>query len=231
MAPEQLYGAQTPATDLYALGATVLHAATGKAPDEQPRDGLAIDVDAAAPFLSPSLRALLLRLLSPDPKGRPLDAAALLRELQGMGNVRSATTNAKAKAKDDDVVVEAVWREDEAERALSTGRGALGLIAALVALLGTIGIGRVVLPVVLTVIGLFVSDAERRRLAAVRDVVVRGARDAQEKLERVAVDRAAELERDVERNRTHADEARRKTSKKAAKTAARLHRRDGFWRL
>jgi hypothetical protein len=246
MAPEQLYGAQTPATDLYALGATVLHAATGKAPDEQPRDGLAIDVDAAAPFLSPPLRALLRRLLSPDPKGRPLDAAALLRELQGMGNVRSSSTKARttsttttttAKANDDDDVVDAVWQQDEASTALSTGRGALGLLAALVALLATVGLGRVVLPFVLTAIGLFVSDAERRRLAAVRDVVVRRARHAQKQIERVATDRAAALERDVERNtrreteRRRDDDAGRRSSKKAEKKAARRQRRDGFWRL
>lgn len=230
MAPEQLYGAQTPATDLYALGATVLHAATGRAPDEQPRDGLAVDVDAAAPFLSPPLRALLARLLSPDPKGRPADAAHLLRELQGLGQQRASSSGAgtqgKGAAED---VVDAVWREDEAQTALAPARGAVGLLAALVALLATVGVGRVLLPALITVVGLFVSDAERRRLRAVHDVVSRRTRVATKQLSRIAADRAGELERDVQRRRERGqpeDGARER--KKGRRREAR---REDFWRF
>jgi len=226
MAPEQLYGAQTPATDLYALGATLLYAATGKAPDEHPRQGLAVDVDAAAPFLSLPLRALLARLLSPDPQGRPKDAAALLRELQGLGARRTSSTTPSAtgttNAGDDDVV-DAVWREDEAQTALAPGRGAVGLLAALVALLATVGVGRVLLPALITVVGLFVSDAERRRLRAVRDVVARRTRVAAQQLSRAAADRAVDLEHDVRRRRRQEEKAARRQEKKAA-------RRQGFWR-
>jgi hypothetical protein len=180
MAPEQLYGAQTPATDLYALGATLLYAATGKPPDEQPRRGLAVDVDAAVPFLSPPLRVLLSRLLSPDPQGRPADAAALLRELQGLGKQRSATKqpSSSAAAAPHDEIVDAVWREDDALTALTRGRGALGLVLAWVALLATGGVGRLLLPVVLLVAGLFLSRDERRRLRSVRDVARRQLRGA-----------------------------------------------------
>ncbi len=239
MAPEQLYGAQTPATDLYALGATLLHAATGKAPDEQPRNGLAIDVDAAAPFLSPPLRALLARLLAPDPGGRPADAAALLRELQGIGSRRpppsgspsSSTSSSSASERE---VIDAVWRDDEARTALAPGRGAIGLVAALVALLATVGIGRVLLPLVITIVGLFVSDAERRRLDAVRDVVSRRTRDATRQLSRVAAERAVDVEHDLRRSarREDSDEHHSKGSKKAKKSKKqkRADRLERFWR-
>jgi hypothetical protein len=235
MAPEQLYGAQTPATDLYALGATVLHAATGKAPDEQPRDGLAIDVDAAAPFLSPPLRTLLARLLSPDPKSRPVDAAALLRELQGIGTQRTSTTatttaaTTSAKAREADEVVDAVWLDDEVRKAVSTTGDVLGFVASLVALLEVGGIGRFLVPLILTLVDVFVSDAKRRRFDVVREIVARRARTAQRQLKSTAAapddDAARDTRRRVERQR--ADDARRKTARKAE----RLHRRDGFWRL
>ncbi len=71
MAPEQLYGGATPATDVYALGATILCLATGAPPDEQPRKGLALDVDKACPGLSAPLRTVMREMLSPEPDQRP----------------------------------------------------------------------------------------------------------------------------------------------------------------
>lgn len=85
MAPEQLYGAQSAATDLYALGATAVALATGKQPEELPRRGLGIDVDAAVPSLPPQLRTVLASMLEPDPQRRAQDAAAVLAALTGTG--------------------------------------------------------------------------------------------------------------------------------------------------
>ena len=68
MAPEQLHGDAGPGVDLYALGATITALATGKAADDLPHAGLAIDLDQLR--LPESLRPLLRGLLQPDPRER-----------------------------------------------------------------------------------------------------------------------------------------------------------------
>lgn len=78
MAPEQLHGEATPATDLYGLGATLAALAAGTEADKLPRQGLTVDLSAV---MSPSpLRDLLQRMLEPDPRARPPSATAV-REL------------------------------------------------------------------------------------------------------------------------------------------------------
>ena len=81
MAPEQLYGAQAPATDIYALGATAIALATEAQPEELPRRGLGIDVDSAVPRLSAELRKTLCEMLEPDPAKRAGDADDLLARI------------------------------------------------------------------------------------------------------------------------------------------------------
>jgi hypothetical protein len=237
MAPEQLYGAQTSATDLYALGATLLHLATGKAPEEQPRRGLAIDVDAAAPTLSPPLRALLGRMLSPDPQGRPADAAALLRELHGLSN---APPPPRPVVIDDRAVVQAVWREDETRRALELTGGVFGVLAAVVGVLAAVGVGRLLLPVLLTVLSVFLDGEQRRQLRSVRDVVVRRSTVVQRRFERVGVDSAGTLERvaaeqrDALEGRKHRrgrKQRRQELASAALDDERAVPRHEGFWRL
>jgi len=82
MAPEQLYGAIGPATDIYALGATAISLATGREPEDLPRRGLAIDVDAAWPEGPTHMRRSLAEMVEPDPAKRPNDARALLSTVQ-----------------------------------------------------------------------------------------------------------------------------------------------------
>lgn len=68
MAPEQLHGQATPATDLYSLGATMAALWAGREADQLTRDGLAIDLEALAP---PAwLHAVLAGMLEPDPRKR-----------------------------------------------------------------------------------------------------------------------------------------------------------------
>ncbi len=193
MAPEQLYGAQTPATDLYALGATVLTLATNLSPEEQPRNGLAVDVDEAAPFLSPALRRLLTTMLSPDPKERPRDAAALLVELKRIAASPSVT--APRVRPDLGAKVDAFWHDDEhVEDAVKAAQGGLGILAAVLGTFATIGLGRIVLPFLLTVIGMFVSPAGRRKLHLLRDVVERRAQQLQTEMKKAGLQSAQRLE-------------------------------------
>ena len=81
MAPEQLHGQVTPATDLYALGATIVALAGGIEPEDVPRKGLRMDLAKHLPALDPALRAVLVEMTDPDPDKRPQrarDVVALL---------------------------------------------------------------------------------------------------------------------------------------------------------
>ncbi|HMG57080.1 MAG TPA: serine/threonine-protein kinase [Kofleriaceae bacterium] len=81
MAPEQLHGQVTPATDIYALGATIVALAGGIEPEDVPRKGLRMDLDRHLPSLDPGFRAALAAMTDPDPDRRPQrarDVVALL---------------------------------------------------------------------------------------------------------------------------------------------------------
>jgi serine/threonine protein kinase len=71
MAPEQLHGQAVPATDLYALGATIVALAGGVEPEDVPRKGLRMDLDKHLPQLEPGFRAALTAMTEPDPTERP----------------------------------------------------------------------------------------------------------------------------------------------------------------
>jgi serine/threonine protein kinase len=81
MAPEQLHGQVTAATDIYALGATIVAIAGGIEPENVPRKGLRMDLDRHLPSLDAGLRAALTAMTDPDPDKRPQrarDVVALL---------------------------------------------------------------------------------------------------------------------------------------------------------
>ncbi len=82
MAPEQLHGQATPATDLYALGATLVALAGGVEPENVPRRGLRMDLNSHLKSSDPVLVDLLCKLTEPDPDDRPQSAAAVLEELK-----------------------------------------------------------------------------------------------------------------------------------------------------
>jgi serine/threonine protein kinase len=86
MAPEQLHGQATPATDIYALGATIVALAGGIEPEDVPRKGLRMDLDRHLPSIDPGLRAALTAMTDPDPDKRPQrarDVVALLAKPPG----------------------------------------------------------------------------------------------------------------------------------------------------
>jgi serine/threonine protein kinase len=71
MAPEQLHGQSVPATDIYALGATMVALAGGIEPEDVPRKGLKMDLERHLPSLDPAFRGALIAMTDPDPDHRP----------------------------------------------------------------------------------------------------------------------------------------------------------------
>src|SRR2546428_6438404 len=76
MPTEQLGGTVDATSDLYALGATLLHAATGKAPSEMLSSDFSLTVAAGVP-----LRDLIAWLVQPRRERRPRSAEAALHAL------------------------------------------------------------------------------------------------------------------------------------------------------
>jgi len=79
---EQYMGQATPASDLYALGATLLHVLTGRAPSEFMTDEGRIEVPAPLPG-GERLRAVVTRLLRPSPVERFQSAREVRHALLG----------------------------------------------------------------------------------------------------------------------------------------------------
>lgn len=79
MAPEQLGGAASERSDLYAAGATLLHLVTGKAPTTILRAGKRVDLTRAG--VPGRLHRLLATLLAEEPEKRPRSANEALRLL------------------------------------------------------------------------------------------------------------------------------------------------------
>jgi serine/threonine protein kinase len=81
MAPEQLHGQAVPATDLYALGATIVALAGGVEPEDVERKGLKMNLVKHLPGMDPVLRDVLIEMTDPEPDKRPQrarDVVALL---------------------------------------------------------------------------------------------------------------------------------------------------------
>lgn len=106
MAPEQLHGQASPATDVYGLGVTLATLATGVDAEQLPRRGLRIDLDAV--MEAGPLRGLLARMTAPDPDER----------LASVADVRAAMERRSAPP--------SVMRALEAGR--NPPRGLLGLV-------------------------------------------------------------------------------------------------------
>lgn len=73
MAPEQLHGEATTASDLYGLGMTLIHMLTGTPPEKLPKRRLKPDF-ASKVKLSPSFQKLIDALIEPIPEDRPQNA-------------------------------------------------------------------------------------------------------------------------------------------------------------
>ncbi|MBT9544255.1 MAG: serine/threonine protein kinase [Candidatus Sericytochromatia bacterium] len=89
MPPEQFSGKTLPASDLYALGATLLHLLTGKDPAELPRKGMKIQFPPELQ-LDKSLKNWLDQLLAPEVENRYQTATQALDALE-QGNDLSSS--------------------------------------------------------------------------------------------------------------------------------------------
>jgi serine/threonine protein kinase len=88
---EQLMGLASPASDLYALGATFLHLVTGRAPPEFMGSAGGIEVPESLPGGEP-LRGVLARMLAPSPAMRFQSAREARGALLGGGRAAVIVT-------------------------------------------------------------------------------------------------------------------------------------------
>jgi hypothetical protein len=240
MAPEQLYGAQTPATDMYSLGATLLALATGQEPEGLPRAGLAFDVDQAAPHLSEPLRRLIGHLCAPEPKARPADARALKRELQSIAEARSRPRAAPSWSTSGSGPAERTaehqsTRLTHGDDAMETFVGVVSVLIGFLGVAGAVVIGQVLLPLLLTILASFSAPEQRARLEALRERVKDAAGAAKKGFAESAQSGARTLEVLSERSRQRHHEHRRfleegreqaRRLKRELKAARRQRRKD-----
>jgi serine/threonine protein kinase len=207
MAPEQLYGAQTPATDMYSLGATLLMLATGTEPEDLPRDGLSLDVDKAAPHLSERMRALLKKLTSPDPKQRPQDAQHLLGDLKAIAQDRQPDAWPDPNLGGFDKAA------DSLNDAPNLFVGIVALVFGVLGVAGAVVVGQIILPLILTIMASMASSPQQRaNLNHTKARVREAARLAKGSFEKSALHGAQKLEELGER-----DYERRKENRKRSK--------------
>ena len=174
MAPEQLYGQSSPATDLYALGASLLTLSTGKEPEVQQRQGLGIDVDRSAPHLSESLRSILRRLVQPEPAQRYADAAALLQELHKLSDVPTAQKAQPSPADERNALTDA----------LNLFAAWLTILVSFFGFALCVVLGNVLLPVFFSILEAFLSKKSRARAKKVRSFVNTGVYSARDGFQR-----------------------------------------------
>jgi serine/threonine protein kinase len=99
MAPEQLHGQSMPATDIYALGATIVALAGGIEPEDVPRKGLKMDLERHLPSLEPAFRGALIAMTDPDPDHRPQRAREVVALLaKAKPRKRRASSSGESRA-------------------------------------------------------------------------------------------------------------------------------------
>jgi serine/threonine protein kinase len=114
MAPEQLHGQATPATDIYALGATIVALAGGVEPEDVPRKGLRMDLARHLPAIEPGFRRALTAMTDPDPEKRPQRARDVVALL-----AKAPPSDEPARARDEPLAVQRVRSGPPARRIFS----------------------------------------------------------------------------------------------------------------
>ena len=160
MAPEQLHGEATPATDIYGLGATLATLATGVEADKLPRKGLKVDLDRLMP--EDPLRELLRLMLEPDPDDRPGSCAKVLEEARRLQ--RGAP--AKAATPPSQPTPPAQGEVTEEDSPLRDVPAPLMFVLQVVGAMGYVGLvllDAIFLPVVFAMLGAASSDKSKQK--------------------------------------------------------------------
>ena len=87
VSPEQIYGKTTPASDIYSLGATMLHLLTHVAPSDMQLNGITLDFDKYIPKSVPTwLSQIIKKMMSIDPSERPQTGGELIAWIDRLKN-------------------------------------------------------------------------------------------------------------------------------------------------
>ncbi|HTR55914.1 MAG TPA: serine/threonine-protein kinase [Kofleriaceae bacterium] len=170
IAPEQLHGQATPATDVYALGATIVALAGGVEPEDVPRKGLRMDLEKHLPTLDPSFRAVLTEMTDPDPEQRPQrarDVVALLARNRPVTERRNDRITALARAPSAPLAPRRLFSDVQEPLGTLLRLGVLGFGAG--GWLGMAGV-RLSLAIVVGVVAVLAFPTRRKIVAVGREV-------------------------------------------------------------
>ncbi|MEW5850728.1 MAG: serine/threonine-protein kinase [Myxococcota bacterium] len=163
MAPEQFHGEASTATDIYALGATLICLGTGCEPEDLPHEGLRLKFKDRL-RVSDELLTLLERLTEPEPAKRPTSGVELKKELEARSNVPSPTR----RSRDDE---EPLHQPRPGELPAPVGVA----VGALLTLIGTLGmvaltvVDAVLVPLIFTLLAMSAPREKKRRLQNQQD--------------------------------------------------------------
>jgi serine/threonine protein kinase len=180
MAPEQLHGQATPATDIYGLGATIVALAGKVEPENVPRKGLRMDLRRHVKDLDEDLIEVLEAMTEPDPDQRPQSARDVSRLLGKRAEraIRSIVPVSDESALQRMEQSAGSRHFDEVGDMLANVPQPFGLILRIFLLTFAIGgyvgltvLQAVFLPVIFALVGAFASDSAKPRIAATRSEV------------------------------------------------------------